>query len=102
MLLKLIGNSLFATQALALAESLTILKQSGVEVAADFEILSQLPMFSPAAIGVGNLMLHEKFSPLFPIALVEKDLRYFAALTQNDFALSTATLAHFGAHVQRV
>ena len=74
--LKLAVNALFSVQVAAWAETLTWLTCSGMELAECVAILNTLPTTSPALQGIGQLMAAGNFAPLFPIALVEKDLRY--------------------------
>ncbi len=77
--LKLAVNALFGTQVAALAELLALLRRSGGDPVALGEVLSSLPVTSPAAKGALALMLKQMDSPLFPIDLVEKDFAYTLA-----------------------
>jgi 3-hydroxyisobutyrate dehydrogenase-like beta-hydroxyacid dehydrogenase len=77
--LKLVVNTLFGTQVAVLAELLALLRCSGGDPAALAEILSSLPVTSPAAKGALALMLKQLDAPLFPIDLVEKDFAYTLA-----------------------
>jgi 3-hydroxyisobutyrate dehydrogenase len=77
--LKLVVNALFGTQVAALAELLALLHRSGGDPVALGEVLSSLPVTSPAAKGALALMLKKLDSPLFPIDLVEKDFAYTLA-----------------------
>lgn len=79
MAMKLAVNALFAMQVAALAEILTALEQQGLTRADALACLGQLPVISPAAQMAGGLMLADNHAPLFPIHLVEKDLRYVIA-----------------------
>lgn len=74
--LKLVVNALFALQVAAMGELLGAAQNMGLDAGAALEVLGQLPVTSPAAKGTASLMLAGKFAPLFPIDLVEKDLRY--------------------------
>ncbi len=74
--MKLAVNALFGVQVAAMAEVLALLTKSGLEAARALETLSALPVTSPAAKGVGALIVARKFDPMFPIDLVEKDFRY--------------------------
>ena len=76
MALKLAVNALFALQVAALGEVLGGLKRQGIGHQEAMAQLSPLAVMSPAATGAGNLMASDRHEPLFPIALVEKDLRY--------------------------
>jgi 3-hydroxyisobutyrate dehydrogenase len=73
---KLAVNALFATQVAALAEWARVLP------AAVLELLRGLPVLSPAAAGALGLMRAGRTAPLFPIALVAKDLRYAVELSE--------------------
>lgn len=79
MTVKLAVNALFATQLAALAELLAMTRDQGLDPAEVFAVLEPTPVMSPIAAAMGKAMLAGKFEPLFPIALVEKDLRYAAA-----------------------
>lgn len=83
MAMKLAVNALFAIQVVALAEILNALEQQGLTRANALACLGQLPVMSPAAQLAGGLMLAENHAPLFPIALVEKDLRYAVATAKT-------------------
>jgi 3-hydroxyisobutyrate dehydrogenase len=78
MAMKLAVNALFGIQVAALAEIFGMLNKNGIEPARAMECLGDLPIMSPAAKGVGNLMLMNNHAPMFPINLVEKDFRYIA------------------------
>lgn len=74
--MKLAINSLFGIQVAALAETLGLLRRTGIEDADAVEVLASMPITSPAMAGVGGLMVAKKFAPMFPIDLVEKDFAY--------------------------
>lgn len=76
MALKLVVNALFGVQVAALAELLVMLRREGIQDAEALEALKALPVTSPALAGAGGLMVARNFAPMFPVALVEKDLRY--------------------------
>lgn len=78
MSIKLAVNALFGVQVAALAELLGMLRRSGIADMQAMEVLCAMPITSAAAKGVGGLMAARKFDPMFPIALVEKDLGYAA------------------------
>ncbi len=73
---KLIVNALFASQAAVVAELLGFAGSAGLDVGATAALLGELPVTSPAARGLAGAMAAGSFAPLFPIDLVEKDLRY--------------------------
>ncbi len=77
MMMKLVVNALFANQVAALGEALTVLEGVGISQAAAVALFNGLPITSPVAQRVGQLMLAGGFSPNFPIDLVAKDVRYY-------------------------
>lgn len=96
--LKLIVNALLATQVVAIAELLGVAQRSGLVVAKTLELLTGLPVTSPAAGRAGGAMIRGAFSPNFPVDLVAKDLRYLAehtAGTGGQAPMSRAALAQF-------
>ena len=82
MAMKLAVNALFGIQVAALAEILALLTQQGVTTSQAMDCLGRLPVLSPAAKGAGSLMVAHQHEPLFPVHLVEKDLRYAQAAAQ--------------------
>ena len=80
MTMKLAVNALFANQVAALAEMLTLLDGAGIAKDAAVGLLNTLPVTSPVAQRVGQMMLGDSFSPNFPIDLVAKDVRYCTGL----------------------
>ena len=83
MSIKLAVNSLFAIQVSAVGELISMMRQSGLDAQA-WEIVASTPICSPAAAMAGRAMIEQKFAPLFPIALVNKDLNYAIATVQNN------------------
>jgi 3-hydroxyisobutyrate dehydrogenase-like beta-hydroxyacid dehydrogenase len=77
--IKLAVNALFGIQVAALSELLGMTRKSGIDDARALEVLGATPVTSPAAKGVGGLMVARKFAPMFPIDLVEKDFGYVEA-----------------------
>ncbi|MDX2270765.1 MAG: NAD(P)-dependent oxidoreductase [Cyanobacteriota bacterium] len=92
MAMKLAVNGLFGTQVAALAEALAILGQQGIPALPAMVCLSQLPVISPAAQGAGCLIAANQHTPLFPIALVEKDFRYLLAHSPASFTPVSTTM----------
>jgi len=80
--MKLVVNTLFATQVAAYGEALGVLAKAGVPAATAAERLKGLPITSPALQRVLGLMAEGAFSPNFPVHLVAKDLRYAAAAAE--------------------
>ncbi len=92
--MKLAVNTLFSLQVAGLAELLEMLKQSGLSPENAMACLGELPITSPAMQGAGTLMTLNKHQSLFPIQLVEKDLRYGIQAAGKDAApISSAVLA---------
>ena len=88
--MKLAVNSLFAAQIGLVAELLGMMQKAGIAPDRAMAVLGELPVTSPAAKGVGGLIVAGKHEPLFPIDLVEKDLRYaVAAARAVDASLPT-------------
>jgi 3-hydroxyisobutyrate dehydrogenase len=83
MAMKLAVNALFGIQVAALAELLGMLSKGGISPEKAMECLGDLPVLSLAAKGAGSLMVSQNHTPLFPIALVEKDFRYVNQTAQN-------------------
>lgn len=74
--LKLVANTLFAVQVAAVAELVARMRRLGLDPAQAMDLLAATPVLSPAAKGAAALMLAGKHEPLFPVALVAKDLGY--------------------------
>ena len=87
---KLAVNALFGIHVAALSEMLGMLRRAGISDAEAVDVLGEMPITSPALRGIGALIAARKFEPLFPIALVEKDLRY-ALETSRDLGTGTPT-----------
>ncbi|MEL7332116.1 MAG: NAD(P)-dependent oxidoreductase [Cyanobacteria bacterium J06560_2] len=83
MAIKLAINALFGIQIAALSELLGTLQQQGLSPARVMECLSEIPVTSPAMKGAGMAIVAQKYAPLFPINLVEKDFRYAAELSSS-------------------
>ncbi|MBC8072225.1 MAG: NAD(P)-dependent oxidoreductase, partial [Deltaproteobacteria bacterium] len=80
---KLAVNALFAAQVAMLGELLPAAQVQGVDPGALMELLGSLPVLSPAAKAAGLGMNADRFGPMFPVALVAKDLRQ-AVLDRAD------------------
>jgi 3-hydroxyisobutyrate dehydrogenase len=81
--LKLVVNTLMATQIAVYAEMIGLLERSSVDVALAVDILKTLPITSPRLQRDLSLISERDFDPNFPIALVAKDVRYLAALAEQ-------------------
>ncbi len=80
---KLLANALFAVQAATLAELSAAAAVAGFAPEAFRAVFATLPVLSPAGAGLLGLMVAGRDDPLFPIDLVEKDLRYAATLAPS-------------------
>ncbi len=74
--MKLAVNALFAVQVAVYGEILGMLDRAGGARESAAELLAAMPITSPALKRILGLMTSRSFAPNFPIALVEKDLRY--------------------------
>ena len=74
--LKLAVNALFATQVVAMAEVLDLLRQSGMNQERALDALRTMPVASPVAAAAAALMLAGNYSPQAPVDLIVKDLGY--------------------------
>ena len=88
-------NSLLAVQVAALSEILSGLETQGISRSSALEVLNRMATASPAAQGMGKLMELHQHRPLFPIALVEKDMGYAKAIFNPEGAILPATHALF-------
>lgn len=86
--MKLVVNALFASQVAVMAELLSVFESVGFASHDALDILGATPVCSPAAAGISRAMAARMYAPLFPIDLVEKDLRYVLD------ALGRAGMAH--------
>ena len=76
---KLAVNTFFAAQVVAAAELVPFLRRSGIEDERWLDLFSHVPVVAPPVLGAMKGMALGRFAPLFPVELVEKDLRYFLA-----------------------
>jgi 3-hydroxyisobutyrate dehydrogenase len=90
--LKLIVNALLATQIATLAELLGLAASAGLDIPDTAQLLTGLPVTSPAAARAIGLIAAGEYAPNFPIRLVAKDLRYLTALA--DDLGSDAPMSH--------
>lgn len=102
MAMKLAVNALLGVQVAAVAELLGVLARQGIAGERAAEILGATPVASPAAKAAMASMVAAAYAPLFPVALVEKDLTYAAAGAQAACAetpVSRAAGAVFAAAI---
>ncbi len=98
--LKLAVNAMFASQVVAMAEQLNLLRRAGLEMGSTLDILRSLPTTSAAAAGAAGLMLSGDVSPQAPVDLIVKDLGYAVASARRcgaDLSLTAAVLGRFQA-----
>jgi 3-hydroxyisobutyrate dehydrogenase-like beta-hydroxyacid dehydrogenase len=78
-IMKLVVNSLFGVQVAAVAELISFLQRSGLDVDRAVEILVSTPVCSPAARAAAGAILAHNVTTYFPIELVCKDFSYAMA-----------------------
>ncbi|MFP5405638.1 MAG: NAD(P)-dependent oxidoreductase, partial [Gammaproteobacteria bacterium] len=81
--IKLVNNMLSGTLTAAIAEALSVAQAAGIDGDAALAILSEGAAGSRLVRGKIPKMLARDFSPQFQLALMDKDLRYFLALSQE-------------------
>ena len=81
--MKLAVNALFASQVAVIAELLAFMHRSELDSGTVLEVLSGLAVTSPAAKVAAQAIAARNFAPLFPIALVAKDLQYAIAAARS-------------------
>ena len=74
--IKLMVNTLFGVQVAVIAELIGLIKRCGLDKNKAVEIVSSTPVCSTAAKVAANAIIANKFAPMFPIDLVEKDFSY--------------------------
>ena len=90
---KLAVNTLFSAQVALLGELLAANAVAGLAPMRLMDVLSVLPVTSPAAKLAGAAICAQHFVPQFPIALVAKDLRYAVAAASSVGARVPVTSA---------
>ena len=93
--LKLIANTLFGIQVVAMAKLIGRMKDLGLDPATAIGQLSETPLLSPAAQGAVGLMLSGKDDPMFPVELVAKDFGYAIDGQPQAMPLASAALNVF-------
>lgn len=102
MAIKLAVNSLFAIQVSAMGELIGLMCKSGLDEAEAVEVLTSTPVCSPAAAMAAKAIIGRKFTPLFPIELVSKDLKYAIASTDaTNLPLVTAAQKIYDMAIER-
>jgi 3-hydroxyisobutyrate dehydrogenase-like beta-hydroxyacid dehydrogenase len=80
-ILKLAINTMLATQLAGMAELKRVTESLGVANALD--LVTDIPVFSPLAVGLLGRMRAGDFTPNFTVDLIEKDLGYMADLARE-------------------
>ena len=75
-LAKLCTNTLMGVQVVVLAEMIAMLQRNHANVDNTLAALAQTPAWSMIATRNTPSMLNGHFAPLFPVELIEKDMRY--------------------------
>lgn len=101
MLLKLMVNSFLAVQAGLLGEWLAAAAAEQVDMSNLWPLLAELPVFSPALRLQAQLMLEDRHAPLFPVALVAKDLGYAVQAAGVQAGITIAAASRFAELVQQ-
>jgi 3-hydroxyisobutyrate dehydrogenase len=69
-------NSLLLIQVATLGELIGLARSAGLDEESAIEFVTGIPVASPVAKSLAEMMLAEKYDPLFPVEMVEKDLSY--------------------------
>lgn len=95
--LKLSVNALFATQEVAMAEQLALLRGAGIDLQRALSALKAMPVTSPAAVGAASLMLAGNFAPQAPVDLIAKDIGYALASSPQRLPLTESVASRLAA-----
>lgn len=76
MAVKLAVNTLLGLQVAAMAELMETLRREGLDPSQALAIIGATPVCASAAKVAAEMMLNDRFAPLFPVDLVAKDLGY--------------------------
>ncbi len=90
--LKLIANTLFASQVALMAELLGRAASLKLDPANTVELLGATPLLSPGAQAAAGLMLARSDDPMFPVSLVRKDLGYAIGDAEMPVALAACSV----------
>jgi 3-hydroxyisobutyrate dehydrogenase len=96
--LKLINNFLSGSQAAALAEALSLIERSGLDVDKALGVLTEGAPGSPLVKLISGRMVGRQYDPNFVLRLMAKDLRYAVAeaeLQALDLDMGRAALRVF-------
>ncbi|BAC91700.1 NAD(P)-dependent oxidoreductase [Gloeobacter violaceus] len=101
---KLAINALLGVQVAAMGELIALLRHCGIDEVRAVEIIGSTSVCSPAARGAASAMAVGNYAPLFPSALMEKDLGYLqnmAAAHRARAPLTQAARSVFGEAMSR-
>ncbi|MBO3458634.1 NAD(P)-dependent oxidoreductase [Aetokthonos hydrillicola Thurmond2011] len=90
--MKLIGNSIVATQIEALGEAMTLAKKAGLNPKDVLDVLHVVDFRSPIFDGIGKMLINRDFTPSFALKHMLKDANLIARLAQ-DFNSPTPAAA---------
>ncbi len=95
--MKLAVNGLLACHVASLSEALGFLARSGVTPEATARVLGDTPVASPISMAAVTHIAAQDFRPLFPIALMAKDLGYLATASGGGMPLAERARGLFDA-----
>lgn len=92
--LKLINNFVCGVQAASLAEALSLIEHSGLDVEQALRVLTEGAPASPLFKTLSGRMMNHEYEPHFAVKLMTKDLRYaIKEAKHRSQMLTTATAA---------
>jgi 3-hydroxyisobutyrate dehydrogenase len=91
-MMKLINNFVCGAHAVALAEGITAIERSGLDVNKAVEVLTNGAPGSPLLKMISARMLARDYTPNFILRLMAKDLRYAIKQTGLDMEVTNAAL----------
>jgi 3-hydroxyisobutyrate dehydrogenase len=98
--MKLVVNGFYAVQVAALAELRAVAVGAGVHEERAAEVLQALPVTAPALSAALDAMLTDRHAPMFPVALVAKDLGYLRELAASAGVETPAAAATHALYVR--
>ncbi len=90
---KLINNAFLSIQVASIAELLSVLERTKTDTSNAFDAILQTPLASPVSKIISKLIQENNHASLFPVELMDKDLRYFHAL-QSDISTPMTQASH--------